>query len=94
MRSGQCSLEHAQCILGLSGAWQKWCLRKQTHFITGGREKSKYGVQRGEKESKYREEKLRLPGWDPERENYSNWRFLVDKWTEGCDRAKLSRADR
>ena len=47
-----------------------------------------------EKRREYREEKLRPPGWDPERENYNDWRFLVDMWMKACDRAKLPRADR
>ena len=47
-----------------------------------------------EKRREYREEKLRPPGWDPERLNSSNWRFLVDMWMKACDRAKLPRAGR
>ena len=46
------------------------------------------------KRREYREEKLRPPGWDPERENYNGWRFLVDMWMKACDRAKLPKADR
>ena len=49
---------------------------------------------REEKRREYREEKLRPPGWDPERENYNDWRFLVYMWMKACDRAKLPRADR
>ena len=40
------------------------------------------------------EEKLRPQRWDPERENFNDWRFLVDMWMKACDRAKLPRADR
>ena len=47
-----------------------------------------------EKRREYHEDKVRPPGWDPERENYNDWRFLVDVWIKACDRAKLLRADR
>ena len=47
-----------------------------------------------EKRREYHEEKLRPPRWDPERENYNDWRFLVDIRMKACNRAKLPRADR
>ena len=47
-----------------------------------------------EKRRQYRDEKLTPPGWDPEGENYNDWKFLVDMWVKACDRTKLPRADR
>ena len=46
-----------------------------------------------EKRREYREG-TQTTKWDPERENYNDWRFLVDMWMKACDRAKLPRADR
>ena len=41
----------------------------------------------------YREERIKPPVWDPEKQNYNDWRFLVELWTKACDRVKLSKAD-
>ena len=87
-RSGQCS-HQSLCVLGSSGSWQKLRLGKQINFITGSREKVKTWRPKRTK-GEYREENLR----PPEKENYRDWRFLVDMWMKACDRAKLPRADR
>ena len=43
-----------------------------------------------EKKREYRKEKRRPTGWDPERENYNDWRFLVDMWIKSCNKAAQS----
>ena len=47
----------------------------------------------GDKQT-YREERLKPPVWDPEKQNYNEWKFLVELWDTACIRAKLSKADR
>ena len=42
----------------------------------------------------YREEKLKPPVWDPEKQNFNEWKFLVQIWDQACTRSKLSKADR
>ena len=42
----------------------------------------------------YREERLKPPVWDPEKQNYNEWKFLVELWDKACTRAKLSKAVR
>ena len=64
------------CVWLLVGL--KWHLGKKilNVFITGNQRKSQNMVSKEEKRREYREEKLRPPGWDPERENYNYWRFV------------------
>ena len=47
----------------------------------------------GDKQT-YREERLKPPVWDPEKQNYNEWKFLVELWDQACQRGKLSKSDR
>ena len=51
------------------------------------------GFEMGDKLA-YREERLKPPVWDPEKQNYNEWKFLVQLWDQACTRAKLSKPDR
>ena len=42
----------------------------------------------------YREEKLKPPVWDPDKQNFNEWKFLVELWDQACTRSKLSKPDR
>ena len=42
----------------------------------------------------YREDKLKPPVWDPEKQNFNEWKFLVELWDQACTRSKLSMPDR
>ena len=52
------------------------------------------GCDMAEGKKAYREEKLKPPGWDPDKQSYGDWKFLVLMWVEACDRAKLPNCDR
>ena len=38
--------------------------------------------------------RLRPPVWDPEKERYNDWRFLVEMWSTAWEKAKLAKGDR
>ena len=47
-----------------------------------------------EERKAYREERIKPPVWDPAKQAYHDWRFLVVLWSKACDKAKLSKSDR
>ena len=47
-----------------------------------------------EERKAYREERIKPPVWNPEKQAYHDWRFLVVLWSQACDKAKLSKSDR
>ena len=39
-------------------------------------------------------ERLKPPVWDPEKQSYNDWRFLVEMWSTAWEKAKLPKSDR
>jgi len=39
-------------------------------------------------------ERLKPPVWDPEKQSYNDWRFLVEMWSTAWEKAKLAKGDR
>ena len=39
-------------------------------------------------------DRLKPPVWDPEKQSYSDWRFLVEMWSTAWEKAKLAKGDR
>ena len=39
-------------------------------------------------------ERLKPPVWDPEKQSYNDWRFLVGMWSTAWEKAKLAKGDR
>ena len=39
-------------------------------------------------------ERLKPPMWDPEKQNYNDWRFLAEMWSTAWEKAKLAKGDR
>ena len=39
-------------------------------------------------------DRLKPPVWDPEKQSYNDWRFLVGMWSTAWEKAKLAKGDR
>ena len=39
-------------------------------------------------------DRLKPPVWDPEKQSYNDWRFLVEMWSTAWEKAKLAKGDR
>ena len=67
-----CSAFWGRLVLGRNGA----LVSKSILSLVA--EKSQDMASKEEKPREYHEQKLRPERWDSERENYNDWRFLVD----------------
>ena len=39
-------------------------------------------------------DRLKPPVWDPEKQSYNDWRFLIGMWSTAWEKAKLAKGDR
>jgi len=39
-------------------------------------------------------DRLKPPVWNPEKQNYNDWKFLVEMWSMAWGKAKLPKSDR